>query len=1509
MADTDLLHHFKVLKQFLDISDDANSRAKLNSSRAARAREKLLRLSQAQFRELSTDVYDELRRRIDESRSEPDFLLPKLTFHPKRNQARQKLSSLPQSRFKDLVSDISFEIERRNLHNPIASSVSVNPPANSREVQESHPQRAHGHSRSQSTDHHHVREVAEEPKRASVASRDHAVPFTKVNQDQPRHSTLSHSTGDTSHGPSNQANTTALRDELATPDLRNPVTEQPIGIQPTTVVPTKASMTWSSDEEDAAEELKELRRSVQEEPRQLALSDAFTAPRPIVNLSVAENSEEPAAFDRGTDNDQEHDSLKTAYENLRKEHESLIEAHSDAQIQLGELKNLQTYSRSQGEELEATCKAAQQDLKDLSEKHEEVLTRHEDLEALYQQLKHENDEFVSQRAALPSPEELNALHEELKELRASNAALRLENQNLKSTSPKSRGLESLSREIKPHTMPAFPSEKSSIKVNDELQILHDRLEQNEAPRSSPSEKEAMLKSEITQWQKKYEALKAGELNDMTKNPIKTMDLTKFRSPDGLLSYSTAVELFASIDLFYVALEIPSPDADLFFERISSIAVTANAIANQGTKSGFSDNVHSDAIRECASHALTATRYYLIYPTLMPKVIVEKAVSEIAFAVCDSIAAMKFAYNSDEERTTHQNKVNNTLPYNAIADDIDVKPLKIPQKRSPVASSPNFEPSSNGASSSHKHETALSDVSVGSNQFSPIQLLGGQSLPTPKRGYVQYSSDGPREESRKTRASDSSPFKSITSFKEETHVEQSAPLQLNEGMFTDATEANHLVETPHKGDKVERAGIESVSAPPQTKATEETDLKSHAKSNTPSILDKVRRFEKGNTGLHVTSPVSNEKGSFGKISASRSTLIGRADKDAVTHESPNSAPVPPEGVPARNKSIFQSLRERFTNDNTAPKLVVEVRENVAGGDGEDQNAKSDDEIKNQPDSTKTMQSLESTPHDKGSEHLNATREVQVNPTGGSQANAASPLESLDFGISEASSSTRSSNYATGTVFNRPTPESAKVVEAINSGDTTAQANDFSLTTRAETEASLPENARPPEKSDNISSLMEKFDESASDDLMISRDDRNGVPMDSQAHGASNHQPAAIGQSLKEANSEAGKLPAELSEVHGSGLDKEDSSVKAKEGKTVPASDEPTRLTMEYPQDSINNLVSAPNSDELDIPRVNVLDVTNSDRETHTVLTSKDISVSDGSNQTLSIQHHETGLSQIRRTPDFVDKENLNQAEDPTDEDEQKEPILNHSRAVSDITEGQVSAPKPAVVTKGDSAKIPSGLKIKTPSFKVRKVSYEDAMEEQNASDRFEDEDDESFDEEEDEIRQRQDYRKSMAAATFNFDLFDIDDPDNTVTQVLLYLEHQTVQVISTIQDLLSAIKRPDATKGVLRENSGAISEVIKQMTEATNTSMNQTRNYQLREHGSWVVKSLEDCNHRMTALCKQKKESDDLEFADRHFKQRLAGISFDIAKSTKELVKTVEEASLKEDIAHLDARLNHPDDLT
>lgn len=102
------------------------------SSRAS-AREKLTRLTKLQFQELSTDVYDELMRRLAVERGEGEtgaltsarqhsftyyvhsapFLPVREDFHPKRNQARQKLATLPNNRFKDLASDVFYELRRR----------------------------------------------------------------------------------------------------------------------------------------------------------------------------------------------------------------------------------------------------------------------------------------------------------------------------------------------------------------------------------------------------------------------------------------------------------------------------------------------------------------------------------------------------------------------------------------------------------------------------------------------------------------------------------------------------------------------------------------------------------------------------------------------------------------------------------------------------------------------------------------------------------------------------------------------------------------------------------------------------------------------------------------------------------------------------------------------------------------------------------------------------------------------------------------------------------------------------------------------------------------------------------------------------------------------------------------------------------------------------------------------------------------------------------------------------
>ncbi|EJT96676.1 hypothetical protein DACRYDRAFT_102761 [Dacryopinax primogenitus] len=74
-------------------------------------RSKLVKLNEAQFMELSTDVHDECLRR--NSPNPTPFLPLRSELHPKRNQARQKLATLSKTKFRDLASDIYFELGRR----------------------------------------------------------------------------------------------------------------------------------------------------------------------------------------------------------------------------------------------------------------------------------------------------------------------------------------------------------------------------------------------------------------------------------------------------------------------------------------------------------------------------------------------------------------------------------------------------------------------------------------------------------------------------------------------------------------------------------------------------------------------------------------------------------------------------------------------------------------------------------------------------------------------------------------------------------------------------------------------------------------------------------------------------------------------------------------------------------------------------------------------------------------------------------------------------------------------------------------------------------------------------------------------------------------------------------------------------------------------------------------------------------------------------------------------------
>ena len=105
-----LSKHYTGLKTYLSSSMDSEE-DKNAPQTPNRAQDKLLRLSRAQFQELSTDVFDELLRRHETD--PPSYLQPKEHFPPKRNKARQKLSTVRPANFRGLAADMFYELKRR----------------------------------------------------------------------------------------------------------------------------------------------------------------------------------------------------------------------------------------------------------------------------------------------------------------------------------------------------------------------------------------------------------------------------------------------------------------------------------------------------------------------------------------------------------------------------------------------------------------------------------------------------------------------------------------------------------------------------------------------------------------------------------------------------------------------------------------------------------------------------------------------------------------------------------------------------------------------------------------------------------------------------------------------------------------------------------------------------------------------------------------------------------------------------------------------------------------------------------------------------------------------------------------------------------------------------------------------------------------------------------------------------------------------------------------------------
>ncbi|KAG7195892.1 component of the polarisome [Scheffersomyces spartinae] len=1496
MKDNGLDHHYRVLKQFLDISEDQNSRAKPLSTRAQRAREKLLKLSEAQFKELSTDVYDELRRRIDESRSEPDFLLPKLSFHPKRNQARQKLSALPQARFKDLVCDIAYEIERRNLNTSTTSSHGRIPSESSTLRKLTVGDSASNQAHSQSYAGSHQQSNAGSPTTHKINASP--LPVVNLPHDNFVHSpTDTHHTSsptDLYHGASGSEAPIGLNDladishSTTANDITSPLSESSaigkssINVLSKTVVPVKANLAWSSDEEEEEQE--------KDYPVRSDLLPEKQEESQGIDYSVLKNEFEDLNTETSDDfaykgiqkRELEHEinprnvSLEGSLYNAHKMHhddddDEEEEEEEEVPVQRG-LFNVPIASpasathttgapapipvpvtlpaptalnksiENDGENLELRSKlsALEKDYNDLQEKHKAAQAEYDNYKIDNENLSHEVGQLrkalslhqeESAKTIIPTESvEFKELSQNFDQLKLSNAALNLELQALKT---KHKQLEARaekdnlldtqdSSNQKPLEPPAIVS--NSLGNKGGWDVFLEKLENIEVPNKVVSKdkpaSQRQLQKQVINWQQKYEHLRANKIATFIKDKMLDQKaITSLVSPSGLISVKMVSELQSLIESYLLYISEEAYEPEILFDKISKLSILANEVAIQGDNYKPNSNEYSVLLRDAASYALTATRYLASHQSFLPKIIVERAVCEIGFALCDLASASKLNEHSALSREVSLKRHNPAR--NTIDEEFGVRPLRMANKLRGNTASTLFTTADEHASASgitagtieQDDNAPIVSQQLNAYKADPKQIRLGQ-VPIISNTNKPLNDDHDCHDDRRETVST---FESGSDYDADILIGHRSPViaKIHNGVgdFSPFKE-EAIINTPN---------ATMTSSPmrgndQEMPVEEETPFRDSIKSK--DHLENSRELY----NVHVRDSLNNSS--------------GKIEEDSKEIDSFKRDPILSKSSPGMKKSTLTQKLEKFKDSNDEIKSAVETPR-------KDQQTSKISDLANRFETSRASE--EKSPL----KSANGLPSAKVSPA---IAKLTSKLSGKSDDLPEKSPSNGNARKDSESFLDRV--KRFEVTPTKPKGTSHGSSSQESLAKSVQFESPTNERKIKP----SITDVEEK------NEFPVTREKSFLGKLRDRLTGETPAKPASEDVVEKNANTTTEDDSSDVS-VEKSSLN---SSI-VKENTTDDTDESPDKITqiLHVPEQKyLNKLlevdsvaVSEATFGQPDSFHPNLVSFSNSpeissSRTTLSSLTSRADNFEDSSLGLLSVSHTNSALnSNLNRNGSKSNGKKVNILEEPA--------IVTPSQDYDSEYDTEQSQEDYGTIN-GDSSSTRGG---------------------------------------EAEARQRQEYRKSMAAATFNIKLFDINDPDNTVTQVLLYLEHQTVKVISTIQSLLSAIKKQGVTRGELSTNAEAITIVITQMTEATNTSMNQTRNYQLKEHGNWVVKSLEDCCQRMNALTHAHSQSNDDDFADKNFKQRLAGISFDIAKCTKELVKSVEEASLKEEIDQLNAKLS------
>ncbi|CAI4622865.1 AEG_G0035320.mRNA.1.CDS.1 [Saccharomyces cerevisiae] len=1479
----DIFHYYVSLKTFFEVTGENRDRS--NSTRAQKARAKLLKLSSSQFYELSTDVSDELQRRIGEDANQPDYLLPKANFHMKRNQARQKLANLSQTRFNDLLDDILFEIKRRGFDKDLDAP---RPPL-----------------------------------------------------PQPMKQEVSKDSDDTARTSTNSSSVTQVAPNVS--------------VQPSLVIPKMASIDWSSEEEEE-EQVKE--KPNEPEGKQTSMDEKKEA-KPALNPIVTD-SDLPDSQVLARDITSMARTPTTTHKNYWDVNDSpIIKVDNDIDNEKGpeQLKSPEVQraeNNNPNSEMEDKVKELTDLNSDLHLQIEDLNAKLASLTSEKEKEKKEEKEEKEKEKNLKSNYTIDeSFQKELLSLNSQIGELSIENENLKQKisefelhqkkNDNHNDLKITDGFISKYSsadglIPAqyilnannliiqFTTRLSAVPIGDSTAISHQIGEELFQILSQLSNliSQLLLSADLLQYKDQVILLKASLSHAITSiryfsvyGPVLIPKITVQAAVSEVgfamcnlidsakIKSDSNGESTTSNEGNRQVLEYSSPTATTpmtpTFPSTSGINMKKGFINPRKPASFLNDVEEEESPVKPLKITQKAINSPIIRPSSsngVPTTSRKPSGTGLFSLMIDSSIAKNSSHKEDNDKYVSPIKAVTSASNSASSNISEIPKLTLP----PQAKIGTVIPPSENQVPNIKIENTEED-NKRSDITNEISVKPTSSIADKLKQFEQSSEkkSSPKENPIAKEEMDSKPKlsnKFITSMNDVSTDDSSSDGNENDDADDDDDFTYMALKQTMKreGSKIEKNNDSKLPAniveldlhesPESVKIESPESIKeitsSEMSSEMPSsslpkrLVEDVEPSEMSEKGASVESiRKKNFQEPLGDVESPDMTQkiksLGMTGK-AVGPESASRVESP--GMTGQIKSLDMTGKAVDPESDSrveSPGMKEQIKS--LGMTGKVVGPEADSRVES-PGMKEQIKSLGMTGKIAAQESIKSPEAARKLASSGEVDKIESPRMVRESESLEVVGNTIPSNMT------------VKMESPNLKGNTVSEPQEI----RRDIASSEPiENVDPPK-------VLKKI-------VFPKAVNRTGSPK-------------SVEKTPSSATLKKSGLPEPNSQIVSPELAKNSPLAPIKKNVELRETNKPHTETItsveptnkdantSWRDADLNRTIKREEEDE-DFDRVN-----------------HNIQITGAYTKTGKIDYHKIPVDRKAKSDaevhtseeDIDESNNVNgkRADAQIHITERKHAFVNptENSQVKKTSHSPFLNSKPVQYENSESnGGINNDIKIKNTgettahdekhysddddsSYQFVPMKHEEQEQEQNRSEEEESEDDDEEEEDSD----------------FDVDTFDIENPDNTLSELLLYLEHQTMDVISTIQSLLTSIKKPQVTKGNLRGESNAINQVIGQMVDATSISMEQSRNANLKKHGDWVVQSLRDCSRRMTILCQLTgdgilaKEKSDQDYADKNFKQRLAGIAFDVAKCTKELVKTVEEASLKDEINYLNSKL-------